>query len=76
MANDLLVRDLDLVSMLQSGDESAFALLCDNYAALLFGTIIRIVNEKKQKIFYRIASLKFGKILVNTTLKKAAWLPG
>lgn len=41
-------RDMTLVSMLQSGEESAFALLYDNYAALLFGTVVRIVGDRRE----------------------------
>jgi RNA polymerase sigma-70 factor, ECF subfamily len=48
MTSDATVRDTDLVLMLQSGDEAAFALLYDNYSSLLFGTILRIVNERKE----------------------------
>ncbi len=43
-----MIRDSDLVLMLQSGDEGAFAILYDNYAALLFGTIVRIVDDRKE----------------------------
>ena len=37
-----------LLPMLKSGDENAFAVLYDAYAAMLFGVIVRIVNDKKE----------------------------
>ena len=48
MPNDLHGRDAELVSMLQSGDETAFALLYDRYSALLFGIIVRVVAERRE----------------------------
>ncbi|MCC6724745.1 MAG: sigma-70 family RNA polymerase sigma factor [Saprospiraceae bacterium] len=47
MSSEATERELDFVPMLKSGDEQAFALLYDNYSALLFGTILRIVGEQK-----------------------------
>lgn len=47
MSNDKHDTDFRMVQMLQSGDENAFAELYENYAALLFGTIVRIVNDEK-----------------------------
>ena len=40
--------EMDLVSMLQSGKEEAFGKLYDNYSALMFGTIVRIVGERRE----------------------------
>lgn len=37
-----------LVPMLQSGDENAFAILYDAYAAMLFGIIARFVDDRKE----------------------------
>lgn len=37
----------EIISLLQSGDESAFAWLYDNYGALLFGVIVRIGGERE-----------------------------
>ena len=43
-----MILDTDIATMLQSGEESAFALLYDNYAALLFGTVLRIVGDRRE----------------------------
>lgn len=41
-------RDEHLILMLKSKDEAAFATLYDNYSALMFGTIVRIVGDRKE----------------------------
>lgn len=43
-----LNMEQDLVHRLKSGEEEAFAMLYDNYGSLLFGTIVRIVDDKKE----------------------------
>ncbi|MCF8243921.1 MAG: sigma-70 family RNA polymerase sigma factor [Saprospiraceae bacterium] len=40
--------DAELVSMLQSGNQEAFGKLYDNYSALVFGTIVRIVEDGRE----------------------------
>jgi RNA polymerase sigma-70 factor, ECF subfamily len=37
----------ELIALLKSGDQSAFAYLYDNYAAALYGIIFRIINNKE-----------------------------
>jgi RNA polymerase sigma factor (sigma-70 family) len=37
----------ELIALLQSGDQSAFAYLYDNYAPALYGIIFRIINNKE-----------------------------
>lgn len=39
---------MDLVNQLQQGDDSAYAVLYDRYAPMLFGIIYRIVPDKKE----------------------------
>lgn len=39
--------ELELITLLQAGNEEAFARLYDEYAALLLGTILRIVGSRK-----------------------------
>jgi RNA polymerase sigma-70 factor, ECF subfamily len=46
MSLEVKMEDADVVSMLQSGKEEAFSMLYDNYSALIFGTIVRIVGDK------------------------------
>lgn len=41
-------RETELIPKLKSGDEVAFATLYDSYAALIFGTIVRIVGDRKE----------------------------
>lgn len=48
MPFDTQTRDADLVSMLQSGKEEAFGILYDNYSALMFGTIVKIVGDRRE----------------------------
>lgn len=47
MVGEKMDMEQQLVPMLQSGDENAFAILYDNYAAMLFGIIARIVDDRK-----------------------------
>jgi RNA polymerase sigma-70 factor (ECF subfamily) len=47
MVNEKMNIEQRLVPMLKSGDENAFAILYDSYATLLFGVIVRIVNDRK-----------------------------
>ncbi|MBV6426647.1 MAG: ECF RNA polymerase sigma factor RpoE [Haliscomenobacter sp.] len=39
--------EIELVKLLQSGDEAAYAQLYDRYASLLFGVLVRIVGERE-----------------------------
>lgn len=39
--------EINLVKLLQSGDETAYAELYDRYASLLFGVIVRIVSDRE-----------------------------
>jgi RNA polymerase sigma-70 factor, ECF subfamily len=48
MPQGIIVEEKALVSMLQSGDEAAFALLYDNYSALLYGIILRIIEDSRE----------------------------
>lgn len=47
MAYVEITKEEQLIPMLKLGDEAAFAILYDNYAALLFGVILRIVGDQK-----------------------------
>lgn len=40
--------DTQLVSLLIEGDEQAFARLYDNYSPLLYGVIVRIVEDRRE----------------------------
>ena len=40
--------DNQLVTLLKSGDEGAYAKLYDDYSSLLFGVIVRIVADKRE----------------------------
>ncbi|MBK8504238.1 MAG: sigma-70 family RNA polymerase sigma factor [Saprospiraceae bacterium] len=42
-----IATEEQLMPMLKSGDENAFAILYDSYAALLLGVIVRIVDDRK-----------------------------
>jgi RNA polymerase sigma-70 factor (ECF subfamily) len=41
-------RETELIPRLKSGDEIAFADLYDAYAGLIFGTIVRIVGDRRE----------------------------
>ena len=38
--------EAELVEYLQKGDNSGYAIICDRYASMLFGIILRIVNDQ------------------------------
>lgn len=48
MANWKDEIELELIALLRAGDEVAFARLYDDYAALIFGTIVRIVGDQHE----------------------------
>lgn len=48
IAIEQINADAQLVALLKEGDEEAFARLYDNYAALLFGVIVRIVEDRRE----------------------------
>ncbi len=41
-------NELEFIASLRAGDETAFAKLYDDYAALIFGTIVRIVQDEQE----------------------------
>jgi RNA polymerase sigma-70 factor, ECF subfamily len=48
MRHGKTTEEMDLVNQLQQGDDSAYAVLYDRYAPMLFGIIYRIVPDKKE----------------------------
>ncbi|HSV10258.1 MAG TPA: sigma-70 family RNA polymerase sigma factor [Hanamia sp.] len=47
MPDIIKYNEEELVALLKSGDESAFAYLYDNYSAALYGIICRIINNNE-----------------------------
>lgn len=60
MSNPINYSEQELVSLLQSGDESAFGYLYDHYGAAMYGMILRIVPQKEiaedvlQEVFVKV----------------------
>ncbi len=48
IAIEQINADAQLVSLLIEGDEQAFARLYDNFSALLYGVIVRIVKDRRE----------------------------
>lgn len=48
MAPEVRFEEADFVAMLQSGHGEAFSMLYENYAGLIFGTIVKIIGDKKE----------------------------
>lgn len=43
-----LQEETDLIKSLRTGDEKAYGILYDRYAAMLYGVMCRIVNDQKE----------------------------
>lgn len=41
-------KDIEMVALLRTGSDKAFAMLYDEYGALLFGVIVRMVKDRKE----------------------------